>query len=106
MLETRWTVSSFLAPDKTVLGVTDATRISAADVKETIKVATNVDNPSSYPKPSMYEKSHPFEEYNNYFYSLKRELLVIFENNAGAKTIPTNKERSSGIVTLQLTPIQ
>ena len=54
----------------------------------------------------MYEKSHPFEEYNNYFYSLKRELLVIFENNAGAKTIPTNKERSSGIVTLQLTPTQ
>ena len=53
----------------------------------------------------MYEKSHPFEEYNN-FYSLKRELLVIFENNAGAKTIPTNKERSSGIVTLQLTPTQ
>ena len=65
----------------------------------------NVDNPSSYLKPSTYKKYHPFEKYNN-FYSLKRELLVIFENNADAKTIPTNKERSSGIVTLQLTPIQ
>ena len=56
----------------------------------------NVDNPSSYLKPSTYKNYHPFEKYNN-FYSLKRELLVIFEKLLHYNLHPSTQQMISTV---------